>query len=191
MAASFAEYFRTLRNAKRLSRAELARRAGIAVRTMGYWEAEERLPRIPELEAALTALGADEDERLQAFSHIGAPRGMQQARLVAPPGSVLADTGDLLRAMRMRRRLTQEVMAAELGLQRSAVRRWEMGECLPTAENLERAFTLLGALPEEQQALRTGQLQTPGQKACLTLEECEAGSGAASAGKSGFSIAAD
>ena len=74
----------------------------------------------------------------------------------------------------MRGGMTQEQMAAALGLQRSAVRRWEMSECLPSSENMERVFVLLKALPEEQHILRAGQMQMPGHKSSLTLEECAA-----------------
>ena len=116
------------------------------------------MPRIPELEAALTALGANENERMLAWSLLNVPRGMQQARkeTTESHSTIWADVGDLLRAMRMRGGMTQEQMAAELGLQRSAVRRWEMGECLPSLNNMERVFLLLNALPEERHILRDG-----------------------------------
>ena len=175
MDTTFSSRFYNLRKAKRLSRAALADRAGIAARTIGYWEAGERLPRIPELELALGALEADAAERMLLLSLLTAPRAMQEARnTAAAQGEIWTDSGDLLRAMRRRIGFTQEQIAAQLGLKRSAVRRWENGEALISEENQERVFAALNALPAEIAALQSGRLLMPGGKAQPTLDDCEA-----------------
>lgn len=86
-------------------------------------------------------------------------------------GGAWSDTGDLLRALRLRSQLTQQQAAAMLGIHKSAVARWESGNRSPTEEQLQRLCAALRALPEEQQALETRRL-LPGGKHDKTLDEC-------------------
>ena len=58
--------------------------------------------------------------------------------------------------MRMRRGLTQAQTAAQLGMTRQAILRWETGKSLPTGDNLARLCAVLQAYPAEQQTLATG-----------------------------------
>src|SRR5690349_1776766 len=91
-----------LRTEKGFSLGQLAKRAGLDKSALSRWKAGKRQPRVSELEATLTALGASDAQRVRAFSHVGAPRAIRYLRqntqiegLGAPPTA-----GDLLRAMR-------------------------------------------------------------------------------------------
>jgi transcriptional regulator with XRE-family HTH domain len=54
---SFGEHLRGLREAAGLTRAGLARRAGVPVSTLGNWEAERGFPGLPALLRLAGALG--------------------------------------------------------------------------------------------------------------------------------------
>ena len=161
----FARGLRALRQDKGLTQSELARRSGIARRTLAYWEAGDSLPRIPELQAALSALAATPEETAQLINLLNTPRGLRLAETERTTSEAKdfagAGTGDLLRAMRMRRRMTQAGLAAQLRINRQSVLRWETGRNLISGENLERLAVVLGAAPEERQALRERRLTMP------------------------------
>ena len=177
-----------MRRSRRLTRDALARRAGISERAARYWEAGERLPRIPELEAALEALNASAEERVYALHLVGLPRAHQAARILLAQsmpsaGATWAGVGDLLRAMRMRGGLTQAQTAARLQVSRQALVKWEVGENAPTPENLARLCALLNAHAQERLALQSGRLPPPlfgadasggGKPALLACEEAGA-----------------
>lgn len=55
----------------------------------------------------------------------------------------LRDEPDLARVVRRRARLTQDEIATELGVDRSAVSRWESGTRMPRADVLTRYLDLL------------------------------------------------
>ena len=175
----FARSLRALRQTKRLTQSGLARRSGIARRTLVYWEAGESQPRIPELQAALWALAATEEEAARLVCLLDAPRGLRlaEAERASGEGEKLAGAGvgDLLRVMRLRRRMTQADLAAELRLNRQAILRWESGQNLISAENLERLCGALAVAPEERLALRGHRLTMPhwdeGEWQKVTVEE--------------------
>jgi tetratricopeptide (TPR) repeat protein len=56
--------------------------------------------------------------------------------MIVTPGNDLASFGSLLKGFRTRRRLTQQQLAAALGMQRHAVGRWERGDFLPASKTV-------------------------------------------------------
>lgn len=165
------------RRSRRLSQEEVALKAGIARTTLNRWEKGAHLPRLAELNSVLDALGAAPTFRAQALSLIHAPRAIQMLRAEQPQIPALAkidetddadpmdnswvftpETGDLLRTMRLRRGMTQEYIAEQMGVRRASVSRWETGDVIPSVAHLDEIMTLLGALPEERTAFTQGVL---------------------------------
>src|SRR5262249_37596244 len=73
--------------------------AGVGKGALSRWEAGLRQPRVAELEAVLTALGASAAERGLVFARIEAPRALRHLRQNVDPGVGAPPTaGDLLRA---------------------------------------------------------------------------------------------
>ena len=165
METRFAQGLRALRQIKKLTQSELARRSGIARRTLVYWEAGESQPHIPELQAVLRGLAATTAEAASLLHSLNTPRGLRLAETerTANRGEDFAGAGlgDLLRALRLRRRMTQADLAANLRLNRQMVLRWESGQNFISAESLERLCGVLGVAPEERLALREQRLIMP------------------------------
>jgi transcriptional regulator with XRE-family HTH domain len=166
-----------------LSVRRLARQAGLSHDAVGAWERGERLPRLPELEAALTALGVEPAERLRLIALVSAPRALRHVRAsgaveavggvtavrgvtVAVPGLSKAGPmpggGDLLRAMRGRRGLTQAQAAQAAGISQGRLAHWERSEEWPAVGRLHRLCSALGASAGETAALIGGQGALPG-----------------------------
>lgn len=143
-----------LRTARKWSLGELARQAGISKAAISQWESGYRQPRIPELEAVLSALNADTAQRTRLLAAIEAPRALRQLRktaIVEPP-----TVGDLLRSLRHRKGWTQEQLASALHVTRTAVGHWEQGERMPSTEQIHEICYMLDAHEEELVALSTG-----------------------------------
>ncbi len=180
---------RELRQSRRMSLGQLAERAVVAKSTVSRWEAGAYQPRLPELEAVLTALQASPSQRVEAMGRVQAPRavGRLQGELAGrQPGPAGADApvedagllpagGDLLRAMRHRRGLSQEQVAAQLQVRPSAVSYWEQSKTMPAPDRLATLFDLLGAQPEERAFMRDGRrfLAPPLQATAASLDLLE------------------
>jgi transcriptional regulator with XRE-family HTH domain len=135
------------------------------------------------LEATLRALGADASQWERALSLVEAPRAV--ARLRQEAGERNADlvglaghaptTGDLLRAMRLRRRRTVEQVATGLGVSPRSVRRWERSEAALPEERIDDLCRLLSVTPEERVALSQQRLWlwTPEWQSPPSLEAAE------------------
>lgn len=137
---------------------QLAQQAGISKSALSRWEAGLRQPRVTELEAVLDALDASPPQRALALARIDAPRALRQLRQ-APPSDGLGaplTAGDLLRAMRWRGNWTQEQVASRLGVPRHTLARWELGERLPTNDQMQALCYALHAREEEIIALTSG-----------------------------------
>ena len=167
MENGFGLALRALRKQKALSQSALSEKSGLALRTVAYWESGERLPRTPELQAALKSLNAAPEEAAALLDLLTTPRGIRLAETTRTeemaqilPG-VAPGIGDLMQAMRTRRRITQNELAERLRVSRRAVMRWEAGENQISGDNLERLCVLLGAAPEERAALQRGRLILP------------------------------
>src|SRR5262249_6860602 len=177
------DYLRQLRRSQRSTLAQLSANAGVSQRTLSRWETGAFQPRLAELETTLRALGAAPAQWERALSLLEAPRAV--ARLRAEAQERKADlvelaghaptTGDLLRAMRLRRRLTVEQVARGLGVAPGSVGRWEAAEGALPEERLDDICRLLGVKPEERVALSQQRLWlwTPEWKAPLSLETAE------------------
>ncbi|HZP82446.1 MAG TPA: helix-turn-helix transcriptional regulator [Chthonomonadaceae bacterium] len=160
MSEDIGAFIRALRVSKQMSLRSLAKSAGISPGTLSHWESGQVVPRIPELDAALTALGASPCLRQEAYARINAPRALARLRQEKAPATDTAESlaalptaGDLLRALRHRRGFSLEQAAALLKLQPSTISRWERSQTLSSADTLEAYCTLLGACPAERQAL--------------------------------------
>lgn len=146
---------RRWRTERGLSQNVLAARAGISASTLSRWESGTTSPSIPEWEATLTALGLPTKHFHETLPLLAAPRAVRQLRKdtgsCAPPVG-----GDLLRAMRMRRGMTQAEVASHLGVPQNAIARWERSETWPDNECLHALCYHLKAFPEEVTALTVG-----------------------------------
>ena len=83
------------------------------------------------MEAALTALGVPPAERLCLIALVPAPRALRHARAAAGTTGPLPRGGDLLRAMRGRRGLTQTDAARSVGVSQGRLACWERSEDWP------------------------------------------------------------
>jgi transcriptional regulator with XRE-family HTH domain len=173
---SLGALLRQERRSRKLSQEQVALKAGVARATLNRWEQGAHLPRLPELNAVLDALDASPLFRTQALSLIHAPRAIHTLRaeqkaftqkVSVPEGGpeetnsenawvFTPETGDLLRMMRLRRGMTQEYVADQVGVRRFSVSRWETGDLIPSDVHLDQVMLLLGALPEEKNALSQG-----------------------------------
>jgi transcriptional regulator with XRE-family HTH domain len=137
---------------------------------------------MPELDAVLDALDCSDDQRCEAYSRINAPRAVARLRETVPPVHPAPDSdvgwfpssGDLLRSLRLRRGLPLERVAEVLKVRACTVSRWENSRSAPDHACLESYCTLLGAEPEERQALRHLFLRLPQtQSVALPLDTLE------------------
>ena len=164
-----------MRTAGGWSQGQLARISGVSKAALSQWESGARLPRIPELEAVLSALQANAAQSARVFAHVKAPRALRRLRqstevsgMGAPPVA-----GNLLRAMRLRKGWTQAQTAKSVGVVGSTVARWELGERVPTTTQLQTLCFALGAREEELVAITTGALTASSEEA-TTWEAKEA-----------------
>jgi transcriptional regulator with XRE-family HTH domain len=166
------------RTGKGLTLDQAAARAGVSKRTLLRWEAGKTLPRLPELEAVLAALGVAGARRRHALSRIEAPRAARLLRRESELDArgqelgTLPMGGDLLRAMRLRRGRTLEEVAQSIGVRASVISRWERSEMWPETAHLHAFCYTLGAREEELMALLQGRfLLSEGRR--HTVEEIE------------------
>jgi DNA-binding transcriptional regulator YiaG len=179
MNRDFAAFLHAQRRCRKLSQVELARRAQVSERTLRNWETGASSPGRWELESILTALELTPQERGEALKFLPTPRSMDLFRHEAHTSlgsetdiGLMPMLGDLLRAMRLRCGLSQSQMAETLKIAHTTVLRWETTETLPSEENLERIWELLGAYPEERIALGQRRLQIRAGASHLSIEEC-------------------
>ncbi len=140
-----------LREARGLGATEAARRAGVGRNTLFQWETGQRTPRGASLERLLDALDAPERLRSRLLA-LADPRHARIALAHRPLGSPI-ELGQILRAMRLRRGMTQADAARAAGVSQGAFARWEGGGDVPDASTLHAAAFALGASPEEATAL--------------------------------------
>ena len=156
MELNFGSQLRAYRKMRGLTQAQLAARSGVVLRSVAYWEQGTHAPGIGELESLAGALNLTREERqiLLSFLPTGKVskivRGATSWADIAPPGA-----GDLIRALRWRKRLSTEQLARALGVHYTTVMRWEAARSVPNEEARLRLCDLLSALPEERAALLT------------------------------------
>lgn len=137
------------------SRPELARQAGVSASSIRRWESDQHLPWIPELTAVLRALRASPAEHDKLVALVNRTRVLR----TQPTGSGslgLVGAPRLLRAIRTRAGLSRGEAASRLGVSEAAVHHWETGRAWPTAAHLHHLCFVLGAAPEELEALSAG-----------------------------------
>lgn len=158
----FGPFLRGLRKNRHLTLEVVSQRAGISRVTLNRWEKGTHQPRLTELEAVLGVLEAGPRQRRQALSLLDAPRARTLVREEVDRLAAQSDIGpmprggDLLRTMRYRRGLSQEVLAEQIGVSARTLHRWELSEVWPMMEQLHSLCFALGAQEEEIIALTMG-----------------------------------
>lgn len=171
---------RAARSARKLNQGQLAFRAGVSPITLSRWETGHFRPRLPELEAILTALDATSQERASILALVDAPRAVTKIRTetkAALDETVQAPViGDLWRAMRLRRGLSLEDVAHALQVSSRTIRRWENAQTAVPEERIGDLCHLLKAEPEERAALQQHRilLWTPDHGRLPSVEALEA-----------------
>jgi transcriptional regulator with XRE-family HTH domain len=178
--STLGDFLQTLRASRRLGLSAAAQAAGVHRSTLHRWEQGDTLPRLSELEALLSVLKADPNQKRQALLRLDAPRGKTQVREdIVRIGEHLGigsmpHGGDLLRALRMRRGLSLDEAASRIQITGGTLRRWEKMEVWPSLEQLHRLCYTLGAQEEEILALTVGRFaQIWGDKENVTLESLQ------------------
>lgn len=151
-----AAVLREQRTDRGLTLRQAAERAKIAPSTLSRWEAGTCLPRVPELEALLSALGVDRTNVTRILVSLDAPRAARAVRKSQSEGlgEVIAPSGGaILKALRRKSGYTLHEIADRLGVAPSTVSRWETSSAHPSPEALEGLFDLLGATAAERACL--------------------------------------
>ena len=158
-----------------MSQVQIAERAGIAPRTIIYWEANTFEPRLNELQAALAAMSATEAEQTEAVSLLTATRGLRKSQETAKAAmpdylGALPGLGDFLRTLRTRSGQPAAQIADALGVHLTTLHRWEREESLPVEDNLLRLGTTLAATPDEIALLQNWRLHSLAEKSPCALD---------------------
>jgi transcriptional regulator with XRE-family HTH domain len=164
---SLGEHLRRLRTARGISLSALARAAGVAQPTLTRWEQGRFAPRLPELDAVLTALNASSKQRRSILESLDAPRALARLADENPledgagwraAAGIRPVRGDLLRALRRRAGRTLEDVAQSVGVSAATVSRWERSETWPDAAQLHMLCYALNAQEAEIVALTRGRM---------------------------------
>lgn len=117
------------------------------------------------------------------MAQVQAPRAVGRLRHELASAAATADDeagllpagGDLLRAMRQRRGLSQEQVATSLRVSSATISYWEQSKVVPPSDRLAALFEVLGAQPEERAFLMEGRcfLAPPLQETPATLDSLE------------------
>lgn len=157
----------------------IARAATVAPSTIRRWMAGRSQPDQPTLLLVLKALHSTSEQQAQAFALIDAPRALSHRRALdeeLAPGltpELMPSVGDLWRAMRLRRGLPANQVAASLRIHPSSVTRWEKSLTPPPEDRLEELFSLLHAQPEERITLTDRRLVFAPPERLATADEYE------------------
>lgn len=156
MTESISELLREWRIGRGLSVRRLAQQANIGKSTLSDWESGKTVPRLRELEAVLSVMGASPQQRRIAAESVSSARGflLTGGEADRPPVG-----GDLLRAMRLRQRMTQAQVSGLAGVSQGRLAKWEKGEDWPSAERLLPLCYALNAHPDETSALLMGRFE--------------------------------
>lgn len=174
----FGTVLRNLRKSRHLTLEAVSRQAGISRVTLNRWERGTHQPRLTELEAVLKVLEASPKQRRQAMNLLDAPRAKtlirEEIHRIAEQRDLgpMPQRGDLLRTMRHRRGISQEVLAQQIGVSARTLHRWEYSEAWPTVEQLHALCFALKAHEAEVIALTVGRFapQSPPSSESSSLE---------------------
>ena len=147
----FGEELRTLRLARGLSLNAAAERAGLSKSALAGWESGRSRPRGAGFARLLDAMETETRPRARLL-HAADPQFAQFALADTALGAPV-DLGAVIRAMRLRRGMTQAEVARAAGVTQATVARWESGDTVPSGATLHTAAYALGASPEEGVAL--------------------------------------
>ena len=146
--AAFGVALRAARNAAGLTQDQLGALSNISRRTIVRWESGQVSPWVPELTAALDALGLEGPQRQDLVALLDTHR----SRTVQSPESDV-EIGAYLRIARTRAGLTTYRLADQMGCHQTTVVRWESGALRPSNVDLEKLGTVLAINPLEIQEL--------------------------------------
>lgn len=152
MEEDFGSQLRAYRQARKMTQAGLSEQGSVSLRALAYWEAGRHTPGIQELDSIAAAMRLTPEERRTLIVLLPTGKVSKLVRALpawadtAPPPGI----GDLIRALRWRKRCSQGQMSRALGAHRSTVSRWEEGQAAPNEETRLRLCVLLDALPEER-----------------------------------------
>jgi len=178
-AKTLGTWLRNRRIARGATIAAIAERAQVHERSVGRWERDECLPRVPELKSLLKALEISQADQQQAWTLLKVPRAViEQSRGREP--SVLAATwrlgeGDLWKALRHRQGYSLAQAAVRTGYSRGIISRWEHTLRAPSPEARAALYQAFGVASEAQQVLESS-IILPGaslQDVLPTLAACE------------------
>ena len=170
MANLLGERLRACRRARGLTLGALALRTGLATSTLSRWESGAFQPGMAELETTLTVLDVSATERMTLLPLVKAPRTVHHLRHAA--AELLPASGDLLRAMRLRKGWTQEQTARLAGVSQATLARWERTEVWPNLLHLHTLCTVLDAREPEIVVLTAGPVFSTRSLRILQLQSC-------------------
>jgi transcriptional regulator with XRE-family HTH domain len=150
--ATFGTLLKHCRRERNFSLLALAQKSGLTKTTLGNWESGRTQPSTPELESLFFALGLSAQERFALRRSIGHSRVLT----LIPEKERPPLTGGLLRALRLRSRLSQSEVARKLDIRQGTLAKWEKSEDWPTTERLSALCAILRARPEEVAAILGG-----------------------------------
>ena len=155
MESALARYVRESRHARGLSLRALSAQAGVSKSALHAWETGLQRPSVPELDAVLRVYEVGAEERAKVLLLVGTPHSRRELHRATHHslGPAPSASGDLLRALRIRRGLGVAGAARLIGVQSSTVLRWERGEIWPAPDRIEAIATSLGARSAERTAL--------------------------------------
>lgn len=171
------ELLKRWRARRSLSLSGLADLAQVSKATISRWESNQSVPDVATLLPVLQVLKCSESEKIEALGRIGRPRAVRELEKIdrrsrinlSEIGAPVVSTGELLRAMRLRRRMTLSHLSAEIGVRESTLSQWENGKRLPSDEHLQLLRKVLRADESEIFAIRSGVF--PQQSNLKTLDD--------------------
>lgn len=142
---------RDLREARGLSLAQAALRGSLSKSALAHWESGRRTPPALALARLLDALAPPPGARARLLAAAD-PSGARIVLADAPLGGPVA-LGDVLRAMRLRRGLSQTDLSRAIDRSQSTLARWERGESEPDPASLHAVLFALSASADEVVAI--------------------------------------
>ena len=175
---TFGQNLQTLRKQRGFTRAKLAEVSQVSMRTLAYWESDERMPREIEMRAALEALRVSPAEKARLMMKLAALRGdnivrRDEALLQSVANMPLPGAGELLRALRVRKGLPCDRAAVLLGVSDATLSRWESNRVAVPDSILPRAQTVLNASTEEMLTLQNRLMFPAEEETEFSLERCQ------------------
>ena len=148
MSQPISEFIRQLVDGQSQSVEAISRVATVAPSTIRRWMSGQSQPDQQTLMLVLKALEASLDQQAWAFALINAPRALAHIRaetaelVYGLTPELTPSVGDLWRAMRLRRGLPANQVAAALRIHPSSVTRWEKSLTPPPPDRLEELSNL-------------------------------------------------